>query len=69
MNETSVKCTVLSVTRQWKIVNKGTTQGSVSGPYLFNLFLNDPSAKKFKFAVDPTLLVTIPRLGLPDRSA
>ena len=26
------------LTCQWKIVDQGTTQGSVSGPYLFNLF-------------------------------
>ena len=25
----------------WISVNKGTTQGSVSGPYLFNIFLSD----------------------------
>ena len=25
----------------WKPVNKGTTQGSFSGRYLFNIFLND----------------------------
>ena len=26
--------------REWRGVNKGTTQGSVSGSYLFNVFLN-----------------------------
>ena len=25
---------------QWKDVNKGTTQGSLSGPHLFTIFLN-----------------------------
>ena len=26
---------------QWHEVNRGTTHGSVSGPHLFNLFIND----------------------------
>ena len=26
---------------KWRAVNKGTTQGNVSGPHLFNIFLND----------------------------
>ena len=30
---------------EWKGVNKGTTQVSVSSPYLFNVFLNDPEIK------------------------
>ena len=25
---------------EWKDVDRGSTQGSVSGPYLFNVFLN-----------------------------
>ena len=29
------------LTCDWISVNKGTTQGSVSGPYLFNIFLSD----------------------------
>uniref|UniRef100_A0A3Q0RTZ6 Uncharacterized protein n=1 Tax=Amphilophus citrinellus TaxID=61819 RepID=A0A3Q0RTZ6_AMPCI len=38
----------------WKIVNRGTTQGIVSGPYLFSLFLND----------DSTILVTVSKNGM-----
>ena len=34
-----VVCNGLSC--DWINVNKGTTQGRVSGPYLFNIFLND----------------------------
>ena len=42
-------------------VNKGSTQGSVSGPYLFILFINDldlvtcPGASPNKYAKDTTM--------------
>ena len=50
---------------EWKYVNKGTTQESVSGPYLFNIFINDleieidHESALFKYADDSNILVPV----------
>ena len=49
----------------WKPVNKGTTQGSVSGPYPLNIFLNDLNVTLgnrdalFKHADDSTIIAPL----------
>lgn len=52
-------------TGEWKSFNKGTCQGSVSGSYLFNIFVNDleltinNKPALFKYADDSTILVLV----------
>ena len=49
----------------WHCVNKGTTQRSVSGPYLFSLFINDlnidsnPMTHISKYADDTSIQVNV----------
>ena len=49
----------------WKYINKGTTQESVSGPYLSNIFMNDLEIEinhenaLFKYADDSNILVPV----------
>ena len=50
---------------QWKSVNTGTTQGSVSRPYLLSIFINDLEISidnhpvLFKYVDDSTIIVPV----------
>ena len=50
-------------------MNKGTTQGSVSGPHLFILFINElglencPDASLSKYADETTMQVIVHKAG------
>ena len=56
-------------TCEWIEVSKGTAQGSVSGPYLFCIFLNDLEIEDLegvslnKYADDSNMLATVNDLG------
>ncbi|XP_068735680.1 uncharacterized protein [Montipora capricornis] len=55
---------------QWKKINRGTTQGSVSDPYIFNIFINalelvlGNQPALFKYADDSSIIVPIWSNGL-----
>ena len=56
---------------KWHNVNKGTTQGSVSGPHFLNLFINNLAISQdndltsiVKYADDTTLLVKVCKNGI-----
>ena len=64
--ENRQQCVIYNSFRgQWKCVNRGTTQGSVSGPYLFCVFINDLEIgidnhlALFKYADDSTLIIPV----------
>jgi len=58
----------------WKTINKGTIQGSVSGPYMFNVFINDlelndsQNVTLIKYADDSNLLIAMKK-DSPDQTA
>ena len=65
LNDRRQRVVCNSIACDWISVNKGTTQGSISGPFLFNIFINDlqtdPESNSLllKYGDNSTLIIPV----------